>query len=125
VSEAVEHLVVATLAVGGYTIQRAWALLPNLKAAGLTDSGAIQTLDESEVVRRLARSGYDRGPAVTMSMAKRIVALHRAVREGVLMAAVTSMREGRLQDAEEILCRINGVGPMVFRQFILLEGATK
>lgn len=58
-------------------------------------------------------------------MAKRVIALHTAVREGVLAEAVGLMREGGLQDAEEVFCRIKGVGPMVFSQFALLEGAVK
>jgi hypothetical protein len=121
----VEHLVVALLAVGGFTLQRTWDLLPNLEREGLTDSRAVEKLDEGEIVRRLARSGYDRGPTVTTSMAKRLMALHVAVRDGVLAEATRLIRDGRVLDAQKALCKIKGVGPMVFKQFAVLEGIAK
>lgn len=58
------------------------------------------------------RAGHDRGPTVTTSMAKRLMALHAAVREGVLTQTSQLMREGRLQEAERALCKVKGVGPM-------------
>ncbi|HXG47422.1 MAG TPA: hypothetical protein VNO52_07355 [Methylomirabilota bacterium] len=125
VPEQVDHLVVALLAVGGYSLQRAWDLLPALQNEGLTDAKAAERLDEAEVVRRLARAGYDRGPIVTTSMAKRLIALHAAVRGGILTHAFGLMREGRLQDAEKAFCKVKGVGPMVFKQFAALEGVVK
>lgn len=121
-SEQVENFVVAVLAVGGYSLQRAWDLLASLQKEGLTNSKAFEKYDEAEVVRRLARSGYDRGPTVTTSMAKRFIALHAAVRAGVLAQAVGLMRDGRVKDAEKVLCTVKGVGPMVFNQFAMLEG---
>src|SRR2546427_5460235 len=102
-SERVENFVVAVLAVGGYSLQRAWNLLPSLRKEGLTDPKAFEQYDEAEVVRRLARSGYDRGPTVTTSMAKRFIALHAAVRDGVLAQAIGLMQDGCVKDAEQIL----------------------
>jgi hypothetical protein len=58
-------------------------------------------------------------------MASRLMALHAAVRNGVLIQASRLMREGRLQDAEKTLCGMKGIGPMVFKQFAVLEGAAK
>jgi hypothetical protein len=123
--EQVVHLVVAVLAVGGYSLQRAWNLLASLQKEGLTDSKAVEKYDEAEVVRRLARSGYNRGPTVTPSMAKRLMALHAAVRDGVLAQAVRLLQDGRIKDAEKVLCTIKGVGPMVFNQFVMLERVMK
>jgi len=124
-SEQVVHLVVAVLAVGGYSLHRAWNLRANLQKEGLTDSKAVEKCDEAEIVRRLAKSGYDRGPSVTLSMAKRLMALHAAVRDGVLAQVVRLLRDDRVKDAEKVLCAVKGVGPMVFNQFARLEGATK
>jgi len=124
-SESVVHLMVAVLAVGGYSLQRAWNLLESLKKEGLTNPKVVEKCDEAEVVRRLARSGYDRGPTVTWSMAMRIMALHAAVRGGVLAQAVRLLRDGRVKDAEKVLCEVKGVGPTVFKHFAVLEGATK
>lgn len=124
-SERVEHLVVAMLAVGGYSLQRVWNILPQLQAEGLTDSSRSENANETKVVQRLARAGYDRGPTVTTSMAKRLVALHAAARDGLLDQAARLMREGRLKDAEKALCSVKGIGPIVFKHFAILEGATK
>jgi hypothetical protein len=122
VPEHIEHLIVAMLAVGGYSLERAWVLLPDLEKEGLADPKVVETLDEAEVVRRLARSGYDRGPTVTAFMADRLLAIHAAARNGVLEQVSGLMREGRLRDAEMMLCRVKGVGPIVFKQFATLEG---
>ncbi len=124
-TDQVDHLVVALLAVGGYSLQRAWDALPALRKESLCDPKAVQLLDEGEIVRRLARSGYNRGATVTTSMAKRLMALHAAVRDGVLSSASSLMKEGRLQDAESVLCKVKGVGPAVFKQFAVLEGVVK
>ncbi len=124
-SEQEDHLVVALLAVGGYSLQRAWDLLPALQREHLADAKAAEELDEAEVVRRLARAGYDRGASVTTSMAKRLMAVHAAVRDGVLAQASRLMRDGRLQDAERVLCQVSGIGPTVFKHFAVLEGALK
>jgi hypothetical protein len=113
------------LAVGGYSLQQVWDLLPSLEREGLADPQIVEMLDEAEVVRRLARSGYDRGPTVTVSMANRLMALHAAVRNGVLTQASRLMQEGRLQDAEKTLRSVKGVGPMVFKQFAALKGVAK
>jgi len=45
------------LAVGGYSLQRVWDLLPSLEREGRADPKMVEILDEDEVVRRLARSG--------------------------------------------------------------------
>src|SRR6267378_3203444 len=118
-SERIVHLVIAALAVGGYSLERAWDLRPKLEREGLVDPKVVEMLDEAEVVRRLATCGYDRGPIVTASMASRLIALHAAVRIGVLAQTSELMQNGRLQDAEKVLRRVKGVGPMVFRQFAI------
>jgi hypothetical protein len=120
-AEHVKNLVVATLAVGGYPLQRAWDLLPNLEKEGLIDPHAVQRCDEAEVVQRLARSGYDRGPTVTLSMATRLIALHEAVRNGILEQVIRLVADRKIEEGEDMLCRIKGIGPMVFKQFAALE----
>jgi len=82
VSRDIGYLVVATLAVGGYSHQRAWDLQPNLEREGLADPKMVEMLDEAEVVRRLARIGYDRGPTVTAFMASRLMALCLRLQRG-------------------------------------------
>jgi hypothetical protein len=125
VSRDIVHLVVAMLAVGGYSFQRVWDMLPSLEKEGLADPEIVEQLDEAEVVRRLARSGYDRGSTVTPFMAIRLMALHAAVRQGVLTQACRLMRQGRLQDAETMLCGVKGIGPTVFKHFAMFQGGAK
>jgi hypothetical protein len=121
VSEDIVSVVIAMLAVGGYSLQRVWDIQASLEKEGLIDPKAVEKLNEAEVVRRLVNSGYDRGPIVTTSMAQRLMALHRAVRSGVLMQTCRLIQEGRLKDAETMLCGVKGIGPSVFKQFMLLR----
>jgi hypothetical protein len=123
--ETLAHLIIALLSVGGYSIERVWEIRSNLESEGLLDSKAVEMLDEAEVVRRLATSGYDRGPVVTVSMARRLMALHTAVRNGLLAQASSLMQEKRMKDAETLLCTVKGIGPMVFSQFAALLGESK
>jgi hypothetical protein len=70
----------------------------------------VAVLNEPEIVRRLAISGYDRGPIVTASMASRVMALHTAVRKELLTEVCRLMRENRLKDAETLVCTVKGIG---------------
>ena len=115
------NLIIAALAVGGYSLERAWSLLPILETEGLTDPALVLGLDEGQVVQRLARSGYDRGPIVTLSMARRLISIHHAARDGVVEQASELIREGRVRDAEGMLRGVKGVGPIVFKYFMVLE----
>jgi hypothetical protein len=117
----IADLVIAMLSVGGYALERVWEIRTNLEREGLLDSGVVEALDEAELVRRLTVSGYDRGPIVTTSMANRLIALHAAVRNGILAEASRLMQERRTKDAEALLCTVKGIGPMVFRQFAALQ----
>jgi len=125
VAESLEHLIVAMLAVGGFPLERAWALLPKLRQSGLTTPATALALDERELIRRLALSGYDRGPVVTTSLARRIMAAHVATEKGVLATTVRLMREGNVEQAEKTLREVKGVGPTVFRTFVALERQSK
>jgi hypothetical protein len=122
-SQDIRHLLVAMLAVGGFSLERAWGLLPNLEKEGLADPKTVAGLDEREMVRRLARSGYDRGPTVTPFMADRLMAVHAAVRDGVLAQTCRLMRDGRDREAETMLRRVKGIGPTVFRHFAMFQGS--
>lgn len=75
---------------------------------------------------RLMKAGYDRGPVVTTMMAARLLAVHAAVRDGIFDHVVELASEGRLDEAELIAVRVPGVGPRVFKSFVLLhESADK
>lgn len=118
----VDHLVVALLSVGGYPLQRTRDRLEKIREAGLTDPNVVRALSEAAVVTRLAGAGYDRGPEVTTSMARRLIALHAAVRDGVLDRALVLLTDKKTDDARAILCKIKGIGPGVFGNFLALEG---
>jgi hypothetical protein len=121
VSTETRHLVVALLAVGGFSLERVWQLLPSLEEEGLLDSKTVEQLDEAEVVRRLGRSGYDRGPTVTPFMAERLMAFHAAVRTGLFAQACRLLREGRRHEAETTLRSVKGIGPTVFSHFAMFQ----
>lgn len=120
---AIDHLVVALLSVGGYPLQRTWDRLEKLQKEGLTDPAVMSALDEAETVRRLARAGYDRGPDVTTSMARRLIAVHGAIREGILERTLVCLASKKPNEARALLCNVKGIGPAVFENFAALEGS--
>ena len=120
-TNSIEHFVVSLLAVGGFSLERTWALLDRLREEGLVEPLTVAVLSEGEVVKRLAAAGYDRGECVTTSMAQRLVACHAAIRSGHLERVSSVLREGRVEKAKTLLCQLKGVGPVVFESFKVLE----
>ena len=56
-----ENLIVAALAVGRYSLQRALDLLPNLEKEGLADPEVVGALNEEQGVQRLGKEEAGNG----------------------------------------------------------------
>ncbi len=114
-----ENVVLSVLAVGGYRLERVFALLPALREHGITLGG--QGLDEREAFLRLQVAGYNRGPIVTAMIAKRVVGVHAALHSGLLRSIAQRIRSGETEEARTLALRIPGIGPAVFDKIMLLN----
>jgi hypothetical protein len=76
-----EALLVSVLAVNSYPLEKAWALLPSLRDAHLTDPVFVASSDIAALTVLLAESGYNKG-ILTGLFAERVQQLMRAIHEG-------------------------------------------
>jgi len=100
------------LSVNNYSVTDAWALLPALRGAGLSDAALVASMEQSEIVARLKTAGYDRGK-ITEILAPRLQALMRAVEDGVLDGVSTIVEAEDREGLRALLLPIPGVGPRV------------
>ena len=110
--EHLEAIIVATLAVGGYGIEKSYALLPEFRKIGLTDPVKISKTDIVEVIKLLNSAGYHRGLLAEM-MSERLICLMNAVTEGKLDDLNALVAKGEKPNACSLLCQLKGIGPKV------------
>jgi endonuclease III-like uncharacterized protein len=110
--EHLEAIIVATIAVGGYGIEKSYALLPEFRKLGLTDPVKISNIDIVEVIKLLNSAGYHRGLLAEM-MSERLICLMKAVAEGKLDDLNSLIKMGEKADACRLLCQLKGIGPKV------------
>lgn len=110
----VECLLVALLSVNNFSLEKAWALLPRMREAGLTDPARVTAMDMAAAIDALTRAGYDR-KSLTWLFAERVKALMAAIVAGELAGldeAIATNDKGR---ATELLDRVRGIGPTVIQ----------
>ncbi|MCA9527524.1 MAG: hypothetical protein KC549_14640 [Myxococcales bacterium] len=111
--ENLDDLVAAVLAVNSYSIEKAWALLPKLREAGLTTPVTFPT-DLGPATVKLASAGYDRG-LLTEMFAKRLLGLMQEAGSGALDELDAFVEADRKDDAVALLVTVPGIGPKVAR----------
>ena len=107
-----DAVVVAVLAVNNYPLEKAWALLPRLRQAGLTDPRLVASEDLGSLTVGLARAGYNRG-LLTAMMAERLQGLGQAVQDGTLSSFDAILAQGDRERAISVLRHVRGIGPRV------------
>jgi hypothetical protein len=114
-------LVVAMLSVNKYPLAKTFGLFEDLSACGLFDPINYVTRSESEIGEQLRAAGYDRGALTTMLFAPRLASLR------VLAVECSRSQEilatGTREEVAALLKQVNGVGPRVLENFLLLRGA--
>jgi hypothetical protein len=110
-TEHLEEIVVALLAVNNYPLEKAWKLLPGLRAAGLTDPKRVP-MDIGECTVALAAAGYDRG-LLTEMFAERIQQLMAMVERGALAGLDDLIDAKKKTEAQALVTTVKGVGPRV------------
>ena len=117
-----EDLVISVLAVNQYSLEKTYACKEGLQTQELTTPATLLELAPAEIERRLKAGGCDRGAFMTNLFAKRLAALGAHVR-AVGIEQSTSILDGRSrQKIEQFLEPVNGIGPVVLRNYFLLRG---
>jgi hypothetical protein len=110
----VECLLAALLAVNRCSLEKAWALLPRLRAVGLTDPARVAGMDLATTIEAFSSAGYDRGN-ITWLFAERVKALMDAVHNGRLEGLDAAISAKDNVAASALLSEIRGVGPTVIK----------
>lgn len=107
-----ESIMASVLAVNAYGLEKAYALLPAFRKAGLTDPKWVAKASLEDIMARLHEAGYHRGMLAEM-MAGRLLDLMKAVAEGKLDALNDLVARRDQEGATSLLCTIRGIGPKV------------
>ena len=118
----VGDLVVALLAVNGWSIEKTFKLYEGLEAEHLVDLEAICKMTQPEVSTRLERAGYRRGLFMIDLLASRLHGLALTLAgDGTneLRRAIEAKDGAAL---EKLLLEVKGVGPRVVANYRALRG---
>ncbi len=113
-------LIMAILAVNNFSLAKVLGLFEGLDANSLFDPENLAGWDLVEVARRLKAAGYDRGPWLTNMLAERLSSLRAIVNN--VTASESVLAHGSKREVKALLKCVNGVGPMVVDNFLLLRG---
>lgn len=116
-----EDLAIAMLSVNRYSLEKTYSTAQSLKREGIFDPSKLagRTLEETE--EALRRGGYDRGEFLTRLFAERLLSLAMfVVREGI-DESERILKTGDEKRIWKFLAPINGVGPQVVENFMVLR----
>ncbi len=114
-------LVVAILSVNNYSLEKTYAHLQGLRAAGLCSPENLSRWGVDEIVQKLQKAGCNRGSFMTPLYAKRLSALGAAARSTGIEKFTSILGCASRSEIENLLLRINGIGPKVLENFFLLH----
>src|SRR5262249_27569302 len=108
-----DNILIAILAVNGWTADRVFPLAERLRASGLLDFSTISGLSVEDGAERLDRAGYSRGEYMNVLMAQRVLSMATALTAAELHRLEDCLAEGRTTEVSDTLRAIKGVGPVV------------
>jgi hypothetical protein len=117
-----EDLVISVLAVNQYSLEKTYACKEGLQTQELTTPATLLELAPAEIERRLKAGGCDRGAFMTNLFAKRLGALGAHVRSVGIEKSTIILAGISRQKIEQFLEPVNGIGPVVLRNYFLLRG---
>jgi len=117
-----EDLVISVLAVNQYSLEKTYACKEGLQTQELTTPATLLELAPAEIERRLKAGGCDRGAFMTNLFAKRLAALGAHVRSVGIEKSTIILAGISRQKIEQFLEPVNGIGPVVLRNYFLLRG---
>ena len=114
-------LIIAVLAVNGFSLERAYSLLDALDEQGLFSVEKCAMSLNEDLALALARAGYRRGSFMNLLIAERIKKIAAEVaRQGSSLKA--TLISGDVSQIEAALLPLPGVGPTVIRNYLILRG---
>jgi hypothetical protein len=113
-------LIMAMLAVNTFSLAKVFALFEALDAQNLFDPENLVRWDTGEIASKLKTAGYDRGPELTSILAERLWSLRTLGHDVAVSEAI--LAHGSKREVEALLGGVNGIGPMVLENFLLLRG---
>jgi hypothetical protein len=117
-----EDLVISILAVNQYSLEKTYACKAGLQAQELTSPDTLLEMAQAEIELRLRAGGCDRGDFMTALFAKRLAALGAHVWSVGIEQSNRILAGKSRQKIEQFLEPVNGIGPVVLRNFFLLRG---
>jgi endonuclease III-like uncharacterized protein len=117
------ELIVAMLAVNRWTIERTATLMDSLKTAGLSDPATVRSMTLDEVSKRLADAGYARGDYMQRLLGERILSAAFKLDDDAMARVEQLERLGDSAGLRRLLMDIQGVGPEVIRNVLLLRSS--
>jgi len=114
--------VISVLAVNQYSLEKTYACKEGLQTQELTTPATLLELAPAEIERRLKAGGCDRGAFMTNLFAKRLAALGAHVRSVGIEKSTIILAGISRQKIEQFLEPVNGIGPVVLRNYFLLRG---
>jgi hypothetical protein len=116
-----ENILIAILAVNGWTADRVFPMVERFRTVGLLDFVAISGLSVEDIAERLARAGYARGEFLNELLATRVLSMATVLTPNEVSRLKQCLAEGRTADVSVTLRGINGVGPVVLETFWSLQ----
>ena len=113
-----ESLILAALAVGGFSIDSVLEIEPDLRSAGLLSPVNLARWGPEKVTRELYAAGYRRG-MLTGMYAERLVAIGKFADDSMRDSDPT-LGSGDHEAIRHLLLPIFGVGPKVIENFFAL-----
>ena len=116
-----ENILIAILAVNGWTADRIFPMIERFRTVGLLDFVAISRLSVEDIAERLGRAGYARGEFMNELLATRVLSRATVLAPTEVSRLRQCLAEGRTADVTVTLRGINGVGPVVLETFWSLQ----
>lgn len=120
-SDLWSDLVISILSVNRFSLEKAYGLLKQLRAEQLTDPEELSKRTAPELYRRLMAAGYDRGEFMTYLFAERLSSLGAFAKQHGIVQCERVMRGHDVAALEKLLLSIDGIGPVVVKNFRTLR----
>jgi hypothetical protein len=117
-----DDLIVSILAVNQYSLERTYQSLEGIQRQGISDPKVFTKCSVEQLEERLKLGGCDRGPFMTHLFAKRLASLSEYVRSVGIEQSGDFLAGKSRSRIEQFLEPVNGIGPVVLRNFFLLRG---
>lgn len=115
-------LVVSILSVNQYSLERTYGALEGLRRENLTEPSTLARSDTDEIERRLVAAGCDRGKFMTKLFSVRLASLGVAVEALGIPKCTRILQSSDRKAISDLLMPVNGIGPKVIRNFLMLRG---